>query len=399
MRVVQIGAGYVGAQKEIMYAIHQRLINEGHKSYILFAVGKSNDKDVIRYENKFEQLLRRGLVKIFGKSHKYAVLGTLRIISKLKRIKPDIVHFHILHHTYVDYPLLYKFIIKKKIPVVFTMHDLWGATGGCYHYFTMHCHKFLNECRECDANPNLLDCPKNKTHSLFLRKQLFYKNFSQISFVAVSDWVKNELEKTYLNEYSIVTIWNSFDPPQVEFPCVVKEEKAKNKIIAVSANWSIQKGSQRIVELAQLLGDEFEITLVGNVPNNDNLKLPDNIVCAGTVEDKCELMRLYYESDLNLSMSVEETFGLTFIEAAMVGTRSMGYNLTAIPQVLRKINGVVVETFSVGSMYTAVKDYFCTYGHEKMSEEEINRIKRIFSVSTMTEKYLSVYSETERKMK
>ena len=98
-------------------------------------------------------------------------------------------------------------------------------------------------------------------------------------------------------------------------------------------------------------------------------------------------------------MSVEETFGLTFIEAAMVGTRSMGYNLTAIPQVLRKINGVVVETFSVGSMYNAVKDYFCTYGHEKMSEEEINRIKHIFSVSTMTEEYLRVYSETERKMK
>ena len=88
MKVVQIGGTYVGAQKEIESAIHRYLRDQNADSRILFAIGDSDDPDVVRYETKFLSILRRGLVKLFGKYSGFAAFGTLRILRYLDMFQP-----------------------------------------------------------------------------------------------------------------------------------------------------------------------------------------------------------------------------------------------------------------------------------------------------------------------
>lgn len=114
MRILQIGATYVGAQEKIEYIIHRYLENRGHESFILYAYGTSNDARVIKYESKCTNIMRRILWKYLDRTPHAALLSTIQLLSKIEKIHPDIVHLHILHHGYIDYILLLKYLSRKK---------------------------------------------------------------------------------------------------------------------------------------------------------------------------------------------------------------------------------------------------------------------------------------------
>ncbi|HEV2716581.1 MAG TPA: hypothetical protein VGU64_15075, partial [Terriglobales bacterium] len=56
---------------------------------------------------------------------------------------PDVVNLHLLFR-WLDLPSFLS-SIPEGLPVVWSLHDLHAATGGCIHpidceYFTTHCH-------------------------------------------------------------------------------------------------------------------------------------------------------------------------------------------------------------------------------------------------------------------
>ena len=143
MRVVQIGGFHIGAQRTIEESIHQYLQQQGDEGYIGYAYGESLEPGTWCYTNSVESILTRGMRKIIRKKESFALLQTIRLIMKLRKLKPDIIHLHVIHDGYIDYVKLFKFIIHEHIPVVYTMHDLWAITGGCYHYTHLHCGMYL----------------------------------------------------------------------------------------------------------------------------------------------------------------------------------------------------------------------------------------------------------------
>ena len=132
MKIVQIGGTFVSAQKKIESSIHNFVKAAGHESKILYAISESNDENIICYETRFQNLIRRFLRKYIGKNPHFSVLSTLNIIRHIEKYKPDVVNFHVMHNGYMDYVILLKYLAKKSIPVVFTAHDMWYFTGGCY---------------------------------------------------------------------------------------------------------------------------------------------------------------------------------------------------------------------------------------------------------------------------
>lgn len=400
MRILQIGATYVGAQEKIEYIIHRYLENRGHESFILYAYGTSNDARVIKYESKCTNIMRRILWKYLDRTPHAALLSTIQLLSKIEKIHPDIVHLHILHHGYIDYILLLKYLSRKKIPVVYTMHDMWAFTGGCYHYTEEVCGGYMQNCTNCPKNTSELDCNSTKT-SYYLNKKInLFNNLNKIVFVAVSDWVHQEIMKSKLSCYQQETVWNSFDADAymntdgVQDIKLLKEFKARDKfrIIGVAANWDIKKGINRFFELAKLLGDEFEIVLVGNV--NETLKntAPANIIFTGKIMEKCVLAKCYEESDIHISMSFEETFGLTFVEAAFSGIRSIGFNSTAIAQVVSKVKGYVIKENNVSGMASKVMELSQDRKACRLSETEKKEIFSDFSSQKMAKEYFRIYS-------
>lgn len=391
MYVLQIGGTYVGAQKLIEGETHRWLMKNGCESHVLFAVGESDNRNVICYETHFENICRRGLCKIFGNNPRFARWQTYRIIRYIKKWKPDVVHLHVLHHGYIDYILLLDYLAREKLPVVYTMHDMWAATGGCYYYSAQRCEKFQDGCRTCEADPATLDCRPKQTEKLFSVKKALFEKLDKLCFVAVSPWVEAEARRTMLARYPICTVRNALASPlNVDSS---RQATGKFRILGVAACWDKRKGIDRFFELAQLLGDRFEIKLVGDAEETVKAKAPRNILFLGRVNDPAQLFALYAQADLHVSMSFEETFGMTFIEAALAGTKSMGFNKTAIPYVIEKVYGYVLKSDQVAEMADAI---FALSKHRencKLNSEQLIAVQDYFSSDKMARSYYAVYEK------
>lgn len=395
MRVLQIGGTYVGAQRIIEGETHRWLIKNGHESRVLYAIGEPDDENTVCYETRPENLSRRLFSKIFGNNPRYARPQTSRMIRYIKEWKPDVVHLHVLHHGYTDYIFLLDFLAREQIPVVFTMHDMWEATGGCYYYSAQQCDGYRRGCCNCPAESVTLDCKPSQTEKYFSVKKEIFKKLNNPCFVAVSPWVAEEAEQTALSAYPIYTIWNAIRHTEtLQFP-----EKTNDKfvIIGVAACWDERKGIDRFLKLAQLLGDGYEIRLVGDVSPDIRESASRNIVFLGRVSDTVKLTALYAEADLHISMSFEETFGMTFIEAAFAGTKSLGFNKTAIPYVIEKVFGYVIDSNDVSDMFNTIHELNQHRENCKLNSEEMVAVRDFFSADCMAKGYYHVYERAINK--
>ncbi len=393
MKIVQIGVTYVGAQKKIETAIHNYLKDHGHQSYILYAQGESEDSDVIRYENRIDNYIRRGLRKYIGKNPHFAYLSTIKLIQKVKALSPDLIHLHIMHHGYIDYPVLLRFLAKLNIPIVITQHDMWWFTGGCYYYTDAKCDHYLSECSNCPKLTADIDCNAKITSKMQKEKLELLHQIKNLTFVDVSDWVYNESMKSKINVFPHCVVWNGLETVDCENFSKCEKSDDKFRIVGVAASWGMRKGIERFFELATLLGNRYNIVLVGNADETIRSTAPGNITFLGPIYDKNKLNEQYALADIHVSMSMEETFGMTFVEAALMGTRSVGFNSSAVPYVLRKVGGYVIESNSVEDMAYTVRS-ICQ-GKEKKSlcDNEIDTISEIFSQDRMAAAYADVYSQ------
>ena len=397
MRVLQIGATYVGAQKKIESAIHSFLIGSGHESYILYAYGNSKDANIIKYESKLALYVRRGVWSKVVKSPHAALLSTIELLRRIENISPDIVHIHIIHHGYIDYPLLFNYLAKKRIPVVYTLHDMWIFTGGCYYYSEELCNAFVYGCKKCLKCKSELDCNPKKTEYYHALKNVLLANLHRVAFVAVSDWVKSEAEKTELQKYPIYTIWNSLDSGLYRNICVTNQRgqvrSKKFRIIGVANSWSHRKGISRFFELATMLDNDYEIILVGGISNLLKNGAPKNVLFVGAVDSESHLAELYSSADIHISMSMEETFGFTFVEAAFAGIKSIGFDCTAIAQVVQKVNGFIVRAGDINEMAKQVRLLSSNRNLCKLSDLEREQVFEEFSPLKMSMGYCKVYSQ------
>lgn len=391
MKILQVGASYTGAQKKIEYAIHDYCRKNGYESKIFYAIGESDDPDISCYENRFLSFIRRGLRKFLGKHSCFALLSTLKLIRKIKKYAPDIVHLHVIHHGYMYYEMLFKYLAKKRIPTVLTAHDMWFFTGGCYYYSTVGCEGFLTGCHNCPKCENELDCSRSSTARKLKKKLDMFENLNKTTFVSVSPWVYSEMKKSALSKYSQYVIMNSVD--KTDYPYVLHKKNEKFTIIGVAAAWDERKGLKRFYELGEMLGNNINIILVGSVEEELKKDAPANITFYGYTKSVEELHELYSKSDLHVSMSCEETFGLTFVEAALAGIRSLGFNSTAIPAVLDKVHGYVIASCTVEDVAKKIRELIKDRDACVISEHEHQEIREYFSAERMASEYKNIYEE------
>lgn len=103
----------------------------------------------IQVVSKLEEYWHAIETKIFDNHGLSSRIATRRFIKKIKEINPTIVHLHTIHGYYINYKILFDYLSKANIPVVWTLHDCWNFTGHCAHFDFHGCEKWKSGCYEC----------------------------------------------------------------------------------------------------------------------------------------------------------------------------------------------------------------------------------------------------------
>ena len=99
-----------------------------------------------RFFNKPGFYLDALKTRLFDNHGLNSILNTRRILKELEKDNPDIVHIHNLHGYWINYKMLFSYLKKRNIKVVFTLHDCWSFTGHCVHFDFIKCNKWQTIC-------------------------------------------------------------------------------------------------------------------------------------------------------------------------------------------------------------------------------------------------------------
>ncbi|WP_298046291.1 glycosyltransferase [uncultured Bacteroides sp.] len=283
---------------------------------------------------------------------------TKKIVAKLKEIQPDIVHLHNIHDHWLNYEILFRYLKETDIKVIWTFHDCWAYTGHCFHFVTVNCDKWKIECSNCVQGNRFWDRSKRNFN---LKKKTFL-SCKNLYITTVSQWLKNITEESFFKGCDIYAIPNGLDinvfKPLANPKNIWGLPVNKKIVMGIATSWYEDKGLSDYYQLAEKLGDDYQIVLVG-MTKKQIAALPQGIIGLPKTASQEELAWLYNLANVIVSMSKAETFGLTIAEGMACGTPGVVYDNTAHPELISYDTGMIVETSNISAFKNAIEKICC----------------------------------------
>ena len=198
---------------------------------------------------------------------------TGRIVSILRKEKPDIVHLHNLHGYYLNLPILFQYLTEEFDGKVFwTFHDCWPMTGHCAHFDYIGCDRWKTGCYRCPQH--LQSYPysiSDSSRDNYDRKRKAFTGVQNLTIVTPSKWLANIVKQSYLKEYPVRVIPNGIDTDVFRIisgdasdqKSICTDAGHHHMILGVANVWTKRKGTEYFEQLADMTNDSFIICLVG----------------------------------------------------------------------------------------------------------------------------------------
>lgn len=318
---------------------------------------------------------------------------TKRLMKRIDEIKPEIIHLHNLHDTYVHLPLLFNYIKKHKVPIVWTLHDSWAFTGHCPYFTMAKCEKWKIGCHDC---PNYRDYPSSffdNSKRMWKLKKKWFTGVENMTIVTPSQWLADLVKQSFLGEYPVRVIHNGIDlavfkPTPSDFREKYQIRKEKKILLGVAFDWGIRKGLDVFVELSKRLAPEkYQIVLVGTDEQVDR-QLPTNIISIHRTQNQTELAEIYTAADVFVNPTREEVLGLVNIEANACGTPVITFNTGGSPECINEKSGMVIPYGDIDAMKESI-EYICD--NSSFSEKDCIARAASFDQKKKYKEYLDLY--------
>ena len=299
------------------------------------------------------------------------------------------MQLHNIHDHYLNYRLLFEYLNKTEIKVVWTMHDCWAFTGHCSHFITKGCERWKTDCFDC---PLQREYPKTlfdrSKKNFTMKKNLFGAN-NNLTIIACSEWIANFVRQSFLKNKSIRVINNGVDLNVFKNSASLCTNKKIFQVLAVSNVWNKDKGFDDILNLRKKLSSEYEMTIVGVTKQQLN-SLPQGLVGIERTQNVQELVALYSKADVFINPTYADNFPTVNLEALACGTPVITYRTGGSPEAIDERTGVVVEQGDVNGLVEAIY---------RMKEDPLSsadcriRAEKCFDKDKCFEKYVELYEK------
>ncbi len=316
----------------------------------------------------------------------------------------DVVHLHWVNQGMLSLGNLKKIFDSGK-PVVWTMHDMWPATGICH--YADGCSLYEEECHHC---PQLYGGGSRRDLScrVFRKKRTLYRN-RRITFVACSRWLEGMARKSgLLTGQTIVCIpnpinTNLFRPrnrQEARSRCLLPQDKKLMLFGSVKIT-DKRKGIDYLVESCRLLAEshpelceQLGVVAFGNQSQQLEKMFPFKVYPLDFVRDEHRLADIYNAVDIYVTPSLQDNLPNTIMEAMASGIPCVGFNVGGIPEMIDHLhNGYVAHYKSAEDFANGIWWTLTDPGYEGLSEAACRKAASHYSERVVAKQFTDLYNK------
>lgn len=347
MKIIHLQNG-MGPAGNAAYRLSCAMRKNGIDSAVLTLYPCSDYEHVYSHSNVRYPLFKKVVNTVINRIRLRGKLSDsyyYRVFSELGRNVIDNIHIQEADVIYVHWVagalsmLDIKQIISLQKPVVFFMHDMWDFTGGCHHSFD--CRQYETGCFDCPMFSENKKTPHKQIESL---KSAFAEG-NNFVFVSPSKWMASCARFSYAINSPVYAIPNVVDET-IFRPINKREAKERlglpldKKIITFGCQAGTNnkyKGWSYLKEaMLKLSRHDVHIVIYGSDENTETgLEIRYPITSLGVITEEEKLAQICNATDVFVSPSLAESFGLTFLENILCNTPVVGFDNTAIPEIVK----------------------------------------------------------------
>lgn len=400
MKILQINGVYQnGSTGKIVYDVHRGVLANGDKSIVCYGAGaKSTESGVYKFNYKILAKINAFTSRLTGVMYGGCFIATKKLISIIKREKPDVVHVHCINGHVVNIYKIIEYLKKSKIKTILTLHAELMHTANCGHAY--ECEKWKTGCGNCPRNKSVTNSWFfDNTHKSWLKMKKAFEGFENLTVVSVSPWLMDRAKQSPILEGKNHTVvLNGLDTSvfKIKDTTSLKEKLSlKNEKIIFHAtprfnnNPNDLKGGYYILKLAEKLENEnVKILVAGGY--DESIEIPENVIMLGRVSNQEDLAKYYSLADLTVIASKRETFSMVVAESMCCGTPVVGFYAGGPEQIAIKEYSDFVEYANVDALYEASINML----NKESNKKEISaKAVDVYAKERMVRGYLEIYNK------
>lgn len=391
----------------IMQEIGELAMQNGWECHIAYSKGRDGIRecrsDIVPVGNKWSTAWHGIETRLFDRHGLASSHATRQFVRKIEEIRPDVVHIHNIHGYFLNYQILFDYLSKAGIPVVWTVHDCWLYTGHCYYYSFAGCDRWQTGCHHCPQKkefPTSLFCDRSRRNFEDKKAAFTSMPLDRMTIVPVSEWIRNEMRRSFLSAYPFrvihnginTDIFNIYDDRQVRTAFGLGD---RHILLGVASIWSREKGLDDFIRMAGMLNEDEVIVLVGIKPE-DRKRLPDNVVGIARTENIRQLAELYAAADVFVNPTWQDNYPTVNMEAIACGTPVVTYRTGGSVEVITPSTGMIVEQGNLNELLKSIREI---ESKDKASYQEACRKYALlnFKKEDRYMEYLRLYEELRTK--
>ncbi|MDY0138113.1 MAG: glycosyltransferase [Candidatus Izemoplasmatales bacterium] len=372
-----------GSTFSIIKDLNEMFVDMGYETYFFGREKRDMNffkKTFFSSYSKIGYFFNRLQTYFFGNDGFLFGFAKIRTRFVLNTIKPDIIHLHNVHSSFLNIKEIFKYSKKHNVKVYWTLHDCWLCTGRCAYNF--ECKKTGYKCSNCKFLSFYPSSINRHSKHYFLEKKKLIEN-NNIIFISPSNWLKNFFE--LIHGKKCIVINNGIDTKIFHSKTTEKMFDCENKIVVGCAAYLLTegKGLNDIIELGkQLDSNKYLLVAVGRKitkPLTEN-----NILFLPRLNSKEEMANFYNSISVFLNPTLQDNFPTTHLEALACGTPVITYDVGGAGELIRNgYNGFKLKIHDIKGIVDALNDDF----DKKMSDFRKNVDSSLYSKETMKNRY------------
>ena len=336
----------------------------------------------------------------FSRKHLFEIdlANTGSDITKLREFQEaDVIHLHWINQGMLSLNGI-RTILRSGKPVVWTMHDIWPATGICH--LTLGCHYFVSRCANCKYLPG--GGSSNDLASRVWQKKQQMQADENIYYVACSRWLESEAKSSaLLKGQKITSIPNPIDTHIYKKG---NKEEARQRLglpldkkLILFASQRVtneNKGMSYLIEACRQLGDLCEVVILGGHAEEVVSQLPMKAHPLGYVNDEQRIVDVYNAADVFVLPSLSENLPNTIMEAMACGVPCVAFKVGGIPEEIDHLkNGYVAAYRDASDLAKGIEWVLQKADYEVLSQQAVHKVMQCYSQQSVAVKYLDVYQQ------